>query len=109
MTHRLPDKLAEFINRRDEDRHRQFCEFLDADATGKLHSVLLHFLEELQSDVGMRLCNFDTLIDGYGNEHEISVVVGELTAEMSHVYEKFTGKHHTPAISRVAALRGDKP
>lgn len=106
---KLPNKLAEFINRRDEDRHRQFCAFLDADETGKLHSVMENFLEELQEDVTMRLCNYSTLIDGHGKEHDIPEVAGGLAAEMGRIYKQFTGRHHTPSICRVAALRGATP
>ena len=101
-------KLHNMLDRKDEDRHRAFCEFIESDTSGKLRVVLHHLFEDLRDATEAVLCNYEYMIDGRGNRHNMDELWVDLSEVSSVVYEKYVGKRYEPEICRLADLREER-
>ena len=98
-------QLSEFTNRRDEDHHRQFCAFLEADDQGKARVVMQAFFEELRDATLIRLAHYDFAITGRGDKEEIQTTLDGVSAALDKIFIKYFKKRYVPQICRLAKLR----
>lgn len=98
-------KLLDHFNRRDEDLHRTFCEFLDGDDAEKIRVLLDKFYEDLHDEVLKHLCNYSKAIDGRGRRHDMDKVSQLLASRMGLVYLKYLGKLYKSRLSRIVEQR----
>lgn len=94
-------KLLEHFNRRDEDLHRTFCQFLDGDDAEKIRVLLDKFYEDLHDEVLMLLCNYNKAIDGRGRRHDMAKVSQLLASRMGEIYAKYLGKPYRSRLTRI--------
>ena len=98
-------KLLDHFNRRDEDLHRTFCEFLEADETEKVQILMDRFYEDLQDEVTMLLCNYHKAVDGRNKRHDMAKVSGEIAAHMGAIYAKYLGRPYQCRLIRMMNQR----
>lgn len=98
-------KLLDHFNRRDEDLHRTFCEFLDGDDAEKIRVLLDKFYEDLHDEVSMLLCNYQQAVDGRNRRHDMVKVSHLISCRMGEVYTKYLGEPYKSRLSRIIEQR----
>lgn len=98
-------KLLDHFNRRDEDLHRTFCQFLDGDDAEKIRVLLDKFYEDLHDEVSTLLCNYSKAIDGRGRRHDMAKVSHLISIRMGEVYTKYLRKRYEPRLLRIIDQR----
>ena len=98
-------RLLDHFNRRDEDLHRTFCEFLEGDDAEKTKVLLNTFYEELFDAATMVLCNYTEVIDGRGKRHDVVDITSLIGSRMSEIYMKYLGKPYESRLARIIKQR----